>query len=354
MRLLLPHFFFFYFGAAAVVLSVLFTLAVRYAAVRWQVEDIPDLTRKRHVRPVPLLGGVGIFCSFWIIAGGAFWSGYLGPHIPFYKIAAVFTASLVLLLVGIYDDWRSSSPYTRLALTFLAVLITVFGGVTLATVTNPFGEPIGLGEWRIFSGINFSFGQLVVIVWLMFVMYTTKLLDGLDGLTTGIGAIGAIMILLLTMTVKFYQPGVGLLAFIFAAVLVGFLCFNFHPAKIFLGESGSLLVGYFLGVLAVISGSKIATTLLVIAVPMLDMLRVIVTRLIHKHPLFVGDREHLHFRLLDAGWSERATVLFLYAVALLFGVTTLFLQSTFKLVTLGFLALAMILVGVWLSRRPKV
>jgi UDP-GlcNAc:undecaprenyl-phosphate GlcNAc-1-phosphate transferase len=132
---------------------------------------------------------------------------------------------------------------------------------------------------------------------------------------------------------------------------LGFLVFNFKPASIFLGESGSLFLGFMLGVLAVISGGKIATTLIVVAIPALDVVRVIVVRLLRGRPISLGDREHLHFRLLDSGYSERTVVLVLYAVAALCGGLTLFLQSTGKLIALSILVLGMLALSIFFYRR---
>ena len=142
------------------------------------------------------------------------------------------------------------------------------------------------------------------------------------------------------------------MALVLAGTCLGFLLFNFHPAKIFLGESGSLFVGFMLGVLAVVGGGKLATALLVMAVPILDLARVMYVRHKRGQAIMQGDREHLHFKLLDRGWSERNVVILYYVVAAAFGTTTLFLQSYQKLLALGFLAIAMIAVGWRIANSP--
>ncbi len=340
---------------SALAASIIFTLVVRRIALRLEVVDWPDGQRKLHTNGRPLLGGVAIFGAFWLIVLILAQTGSLPSPLLRHSLLGAFMGSIALLVVGIIDDWRSLSPWIRLAAGALAVLITLAAGVGLDKITNPFGGVINLGGWKLSLGPLGTIALLgdgLVFMWLMGMMYTTKVLDGLDGLATGIALVGTLMIFFLTMTKKFHQPEVGLLALALAGVLAGFLLFNFHPARIFLGEAGSLLVGFLLGLLAVISGGKIATTLLVMAVPILDFLRVIVRRAWLGRSVFQGDREHLHFRLLDAGFSERSTVLLLYALAFLFGITTLFLQSAFKLLTLGFLAVLMLLVGFWLARRP--
>ena len=177
-------------------------------------------------------------------------------------------------------------------------------------------------------------------------MYTTKLLDGLDGLVSGISAIGAIIIFLLTTMTKYYQPDTALLSLIFSACCIGFLIFNFNPAKIFLGEGGSLFTGFMLGVLSIISGGKIATALLIMGIPILDAAWVILRRIFEgKSPFKTADRKHLHFRLLDLGMNQKQTVIFMYFLSAGFGISTLFLQSKSKLIALGVLALVMLIIG---------
>jgi UDP-GlcNAc:undecaprenyl-phosphate GlcNAc-1-phosphate transferase len=176
-------------------------------------------------------------------------------------------------------------------------------------------------------------------MWLLGMTYTTKLLDGLDGLATGVTTVGAVMIALLALSSAFFQPDVALLSMMFAAALFGFWLWNMYPAKIFLGEGGSTFLGYALGVLAIISGSKLATTLLVVGLPVLDVLVVIGRRWYQGKPIMKGDRSHLHHALLDAGLSPRLTVLVYMSVASLFGVTTLIFASWQKVIALGILTM---------------
>lgn len=343
-----------YFFLGSIVVSIFLTLVIKKVALMTDVIDVPRGERKLHVRPVPLLGGVAIFLSFWGVVGFACLRGVFVREINVYTLIGIFIASLLIVGIGVVDDMRSVSVWPRVIITALAVLVAIIGGVSLEIITNPWGGSFPLGSWGVrlpFIELFVSVGDIVVFFWLLGMMYTTKILDGLDGLATGIAAIGGLIIFFLTQTHRFYQPEVGLLALIFTGVCVGFLIFNFHPAKIFLGEVGSLLIGFLLGILAVISGGKIATALLVMAIPILDIIRVVYLRIIHHRRIFDGDREHLHFRLLDAGFKEPVAVLFLYAVAFIFGLTTLFLQSKTKLITLTSLVVAMILVGAWLRKK---
>ena len=188
-------------------------------------------------------------------------------------------------------------------------------------------------------------GSLVVFIWIMGMTYTTKFLDGMDGLVSGVSGIAGLVIFALSLAPQVMQTSTAFLAIIFAAVCFGFLPHNFHPAKIFLGEGGSTFTGFMIGVLSVISGGKIATALLVLGIPILDAAWVIVRRLWHGASPFVGDKKHLHFRLLDVGWSQKQTVLFLYFLSAAFGFTAVFLQSWGKLIALALLSAVMMIVA---------
>ena len=331
-------------------LSALLTLLVKKIAFKLGIIDSPDRQRKLHPQPTPLLGGVAIFLSFWLVAGYFLYIRPIyGLELLAAKMTGVFLAGLILIIMGAMEDKKPISPRWRLFITAVAAAVAVVGGLGLEKITNPWGGIIPLG---------LTLGNALVFVWLMGMMFTTKILDGLDGLSAGVAGIGGIVIFLLAVSQKFYQPNVALLAAIFAAACLGFLLFNFYPAKIFLGEGGGLFIGFMLGALAVISGGKIATALLVMAIPILDLARVAYVRFRKKQSIFQGDREHLHFRLLDAGFSQRQAVVFLYGLAFLFGITTLFLSSLYKLYALGGLLILMVVMNYLIDKklsyaRPK-
>ncbi len=339
------------------ILSLIFTFFTLKLAKKLDIVDKPEGIRKLHGRNVPLLGGLAIFLSFWSVVGYlSFFTDIFHRHIEPREFIGVFLGSVILMILGFFDDKENLSAKKRLMITCAAIAIAVLGGVDLQMVTNPFGGIINL---EIFGLDLFGYGHifiladLIVFFWLLGMMYTTKILDGLDGLTTGIVFIGALMIASLSNTAKFFQPETATLALILAGACLGFLFFNFYPAKIFLGEGGSLLLGFLLGVLAVIAGGKIATALLVMAIPILDLARVIFMRILHKQPFYKGDRRHLHFQLVDAGLGHRQSVILFYIIAFAFGFTTLFLQSWQKLLVLGLLCVAMLCLGFWLARKNK-
>lgn len=326
-------------------LSLATTYCLRTLARRFGIVDEPNQGRKRHAAPAPLLGGAAIFVAFWLVVWYLLiFHPILGLDILKQKLWWVFLASLLLILLGVADDIRGLPVSIRLVVTVLAAIIAVAGGLGLSKITNPFGGVFSL-PWLS--------GSILVFLWLMGMMYTTKISDGMDGLAAGIVAIGAVMISLFSATTKFFQPNVSLLALVFAGSCLGFLIFNFHPASIFLGEGGSLFIGFMLGVLAVISGGKLATALLVMAIPIFDLARVIAVRRRSGRSIFQADREHFYFKLLDRGFSERRIILGLYMLSAFFGASALFLQSGQKIIALLLLFLALAAVA-WYSGKKVI
>jgi UDP-GlcNAc:undecaprenyl-phosphate/decaprenyl-phosphate GlcNAc-1-phosphate transferase len=328
-------------------ISIIFTRLVIYLATRLKIMDKPDSDRKIHKREVPLLGGLAIFAAFFIILYFTHDKLLIGNLEPRHWLG-FFIGGIFLMIGGFFDDKYKLKPAQQIIWPILAIISVIAGGVEIEKITNPLGGYFYLGA---LSAVLISF-------WLLGMMYTTKLLDGLDGLVTGITAIGAVVIFLFTMSEKYYQPDIGLAALILAAACLGFLFFNWHPAKIFLGEGGSLFLGYALGVLSIISGGKIAIALLVMGIPILDVAWIIIRRLAEgKNPFKFADRKHLHFRLLNMGLGVKKSVLFFYAASIIFGLAALFLQSKGKVLALGVLSVIMILVVIffaYLDRKQKI
>jgi len=309
--------------------------------------DVPDKQRKIHTSPVPHSGGLAIYFSLVIVllavlaSSDTLTQGLIGLN----HYLGFFIGGAVLMLGGYLDDRYELSAKVTIWFPVVAALCVIGFGVEITKLTNPLGGVIEL------SGVQ---SDLLVFFWLMGVMYTTKLLDGLDGLASGVTGIGTFMIMLLSLSAAYYQPDVALLALVVLGVWLGFWYWNFNPAKVFLGEGGSTFVGFTLGTLAVISGGKLATALLVIGIPILDVAWQIIRRLREGglKNIVEGDRLHLHFRLFDLGWSQRRVILLYYAVAIAFGVSTLFLQSHQKLIALGSLVILMIVIA-WLLSNKK-
>lgn len=312
-------------------------------ALKFGITDKPDKERKIHACETPLLGGLAVFAAFFIVLYFAK-SELLAGNLEIRHWVGFFAGGIFLMIGGFLDDKFNLKPIQQIIWPMLAIASVIAGGVRIEKITNPFGGYFYLGILSI----------ALIAFWLLGMMYTTKLLDGLDGLVSGLAAIGACAIFLFTMAEKYHQPDVGAAALIFAAACCGFLIFNWHPAKIFLGEGGSLFLGYALGVLSIISGSKIAIALLVMGIPALDAAWTVVRRAIKgKNPFKFADKKHLHFRLLDSGLGVRKSVLLFYAVSAIFGTSALFLQSKGKILALAAVFAIMIFAVMFLAYLDK-
>ena len=331
--------------------AIILTYLVRWVALKYKIVDEPTESRKIHKKPMPLLGGLAIFFSFFLVLGyyAFFKNNFLSGEILVKNLVGVFLGGALLMIGGFLDDKYRLAPKWQIIWPVLAAVVVIGSGIGMNYITNPLG---GLFELNNLQFTLFHLGRvpykitlfadLFTFIWLLGMMYTTKFLDGLDGLVSGISTIGAVMIFFVSLMAEVAQPGTAMLAIIFAGACAGFLVWNFNPAKIFLGEGGSLFTGFILGVLSIIAGGKIATTLLIMGLPILDAAAVIVWRLLSRKSLVTADQKHLHFRLLDAGLSQRQAVLSLYFVTLAFGSSTLFLKSSgklFALVALGVLGI---------------
>ena len=337
-------------GIVACILTPLVAIVMR----RCKIMDNPKRkSRKIHRQPIPLGGGLVIFLTFF---GLLFLATVLKivvfPAVLQSQLYAIFFGALILVAGGLWDDARELSPRYQIIFPISASLIAVVAGIAPQFVTNPLGGVLAVNTIIPLAIGGLQGANILLFFWLMGMMFTTKFLDGLDGLVTGMVGIGAIIILLLTQQAAWWQPEVGFLAQLLAGACFGFLVWNFHPAKIFLGEGGSLVTGYLLAVIAVISGSKIITTLLVMGVPALDVARVILHRITKGKPVFVGDSEHLHFKMLESGLTQRQAVSIFYGIGFVFGISALFLNNTFKLI--AFLTIAVVLLCLtWFLARHK-
>ena len=346
---ILVYFMLFYYISFIIIagLSLLLSLSVMRLATKIGLLDRPDGVRKLQKKPIPLLGGLAIFIAFFaglyfvralLVSGDLELSHWLGFLI----------GGLVLMIGGFCDDKFNLPPRLQIIFPILAAIAPILGGVSIARLSNPVGGVMDVPA---------VLSAILIVVWLLGMMYTTKLLDGVDGLVSGLGVIGALVIFLFTSTTKYFQPDIAAAAWIFAAACFGFLILNFNPAKIYLGEGGSLFVGYVLGVLAIISGGKIAIALLIMGLPILDVAWTIIRRVAKgKNPFRFSDRQHLHHRLLDLGLTPRQTVAVFYIFAAVFGLSGLFLQSSGKLLALMILLglmLSLVIFFSWWERRRR-
>lgn len=323
-------------GLASLVLTLILTPLIRQLAIARGIVDQPG-GRRINKQPIPRMGGVAIVVSFWLVI---LISALIRPDLLNFtgqtilgidrNLFGVLLGSLILVTTGIIDDIRGLSPATKLVAQILAAVCVPLFGIHIQWLAHPLdGADIQLPLWL---------DNFLLICWIVGVINVVNWLDGLDGLATGISTIAALILFFLSLAPFVNQPATALLAVILFGSSLGFLRFNFNPARIFLGDSGSMFLGFMLAILAVISGGKLATAGLVLGIPILDAAWVILRRVATGQMPWSADRKHLHHRLLDAGLSQRQTVLLYWVFSGLFGVTAL-TQRTFGKVQMGLMML---------------
>ncbi len=308
---------------AAFLLSVFLVPAVRRLAIRVGALDQPDRVRKIHTEAVPRMGGVAIFIAFIVPVVGAYVVGwYWFPESRLFivlreqmnKAAGLLGAALLMLALGIYDDLRHASPRLKLLVQALAGVILCAVGITISSVREPFtGQMIEFGWWA----------YPLTVFWVMAVTNAINLIDGMDGLGPGVGLFVAGTMFVVSL---FYNtPLVSTVTSVLVGAIIGFLIFNFHPAKIFMGDSGSLFIGSLLAGVAVQGSVKRALLVPVIALalPIVDTTMAIVRRWSRGLPMSVPDKQHVHHRLIQAGFSQRQAVFILYGACTILGCAAL-------------------------------
>lgn len=332
--------------SALVLTPLVIRLAIRIGAV----DNPSEATRKIHERIMPRAGGIVIAGIFVVL------SLIFTPGSPTAAYWGALLASVVVFVVGLIDDVKRLSPWVKLVAQITASLIAIFMfGVGVEVISNPLGQQFDLGKTIVEIG-NVAIPIISVmfsLVWMVGMTNTMNFLDGLDGLATGVGGIAALILFLVSINPRIDQPATAVMALILLGACLGFLRYNFYPAKIFLGDSGAYFLGMMLGSLAIISGAKLATALLVLGVPVIDALWSVVRRLAHGKSPFSADRGHFHYILLDAGLSQRQAVLLIYALSLAFGLFALLgsgLEKLLALIVLIFVV-ALLMITFTLTRK---
>ena len=327
--------FFFISIFVSFIISLFLTPAVRnFFISRHWVEDPVVKNQKTHnataVSPVPRGGGIPIFVAITVTSL---------LLLPLDKhLLGILLAALVSLVVGVWDDIKDISPLSRFLTNILAALIVVGSGIGIAYISNPFtGGVFDLS----FLKINFNFlgdhsiwviSDLIAIVWIVWCMNIVGWATGVDGQLPGFTAISAFFIGLIGFrySTDITQWPVIILSGAVCGAYLGFLPFNFFPQSIMPGYSGKSLAGFFLAVLSILSGAKMATLLFLLAIPMIDAVYAIVRRLIHHRPIYLGDGQHFHHQLLKQGFSRRSIALIYWSFSLILGLISLFLNSSQK------------------------
>jgi UDP-GlcNAc:undecaprenyl-phosphate GlcNAc-1-phosphate transferase len=337
------------FGAAFLLALLLTPLAGRLGRRRGLV-DRPG-GRRRHAEPVPRLGGVALFLSFFAVASLVFLVEFVfqNPAVPddARRLRGVLLGTAFVFLVGLADDRFELKPGPQYVAQFIAALIAMAHIVFIQEVTNPLvGEPQRLPDW-----VTFGF----TVFWVMGMMNTVNWLDGLDGLAVGVGAIAALLFAIHSYNLAHaHEPmrvNVALFPTALAGACLGFLPHNFYPARVFMGSAGAMTLGYTLATLSILAPARIATALLVMGIPIVDMAWLIVSRWRRGVRPSQPGRDHLHFRLLDRGLSQRQIVALYYGFCAFLGSLALLMPSgLYKLLALIVTGVLMLTALVWLSR----
>lgn len=328
---------------AALALSALGTFAAMKLGERWGLVQTPG-GRRQHTRPVSRIGGVGLLLGFLLVSGWLYWAGPrpadTNLHLP---LLGAWLGTVVAMLGGLADDKFEFKAAPQFAIQFIAVIIALLTDVFIEEVTLPLIGPT-------------KFPPLIVVMltalWVMGMMNTVNWLDGLDGLAGGVGAIAAALFAIHSFQLQ--QPEVALYSLALAGACVGFVIFNFFPARVFLGSAGALGLGYALAALSIIAPARVATALLVMAIPIADVAFQIIHRWQRGQSPLQGDRGHLHFRLVDLGFSQRQIVLGYWLFCALFGAAALLLPSpALKLIAILVLSAFVVILLLTLSRRQN-
>jgi len=267
------------------------------------------------------------------------------------QLIGIIIALFILLVIGLLDDrYQNISPYFRLIIQFMAALIVVLTGIGIEFITNPLGGIIQLNQQFIFS---LTFGDMLALVWIVWVMNMINWSKGVDGQMPTIVFVASIILGLLS--VKLYlegdliQQNVAILSFITAGTSFALLLFNWYPAKIFPGFSGSTILGFMIAILAILSGAKLATAGLVLLIPAIDFAYTFIRRIIQgKSPVW-GDRGHLHHKLLEMGLSHQSISLFYFLGSVILGAIALNLSSSGKLFAAILVATVLLGAILWLN-----
>jgi UDP-GlcNAc:undecaprenyl-phosphate GlcNAc-1-phosphate transferase len=327
-----------------------FVLCVYLSAVStWYVRKLanargwihePKLDRHLHTIPVPRLGGVAIYFSFMsVVILAMALPHFFGTATPLHAKAMVslLGPALIVFLLGLYDDVYSLNAYWKFGIEAIAAIWLHAGGY-------------GIHNLRLIHGgqaLDSIYGLPLTILWVLLITNAFNLIDGLDGLAAGSALFSTVVVFVMSLIVP--NPLVAFLAIALTGATLGFLRFNFYPASIFLGDSGSLFIGFMLAALA-LAGSEKAPTIVAVAIPIvslglpiLDVVLAVMRRFLGGKPLFAGDRDHIHHKLLKRGLSQRGAVLVLYGVTTLFALLSLALLHGVAMIAL---VLAVIGIGI--------
>ena len=325
----------------AALLAYTLTPLVRVLAIKIKAIDVPTDGRRMHHKPIPRIGGLAIFLAFLITS--------IGFCRLDRELVTILIGGSALVLLGILDDVYRLNAFLKLAVQIVAALFAVSQGVTIDYICF-FGKYVAFGNWAI----------PITVFWIVGLTNAVNFIDGLDGLACGVSAISSIS-LCLTMLLSDSSVAHCLITALIAAACLGFLPFNANPARIFMGDTGALFLGYALSVLSVVGVFKSDMVLAffiplsIFGLPLADTFFAVVRRLAHGKSPFAPDRGHLHHRLIDMGFGQKQSVRILYAVCAILGISAVMLtgQSTRGGALMLVVGLAIFFVTFLILRNPK-
>lgn len=323
----------------AAVLSFICTPLVRKLAFKIGAVDIPKDNRRVHKKPMPLIGGLAIAIGVFV--------GIL-VFMPLDKASiSIMLGGLVILIGGIIDDVKELKPKHKMLVQIIAGIILIMGDVKIDFITNPFASGSGI--------IYLNWLSIpITLFWVVGITNTLNFIDGLDGLSAGVAMISSLSLMI--VAAKFGYTSVIILAALVAGACLGFLPFNFNPAKIFMGDAGALFLGFMLsaisieGVMKSVAAIAVLAPIIILGVPIFDTTFAIFRRLINGQSVAAGDKGHLHHRLLNRGFSQKKSVLILYAMSAIFGIFAILIAGANSRQAI-YLALAMIVISVLVAIR---
>ena len=298
------------------LISFISTPAVKKFAEKIGAIDIPKDERRVHNKPMPLMGGLAIYIAVVI-------TSLMYMNID-KRLVATLIGGTIILISGIIDDTKEMSARMKLLFQIVAAIVLIGGGVRIETITNPFSKT----SQFIYLGV---FSIPITIFWIVGITNTLNLIDGLDGLSSGIAMISSLSFMFVAN--KFNHAPVMVLSAILAGGCLGFLPFNFNPAKIFAGDTGALFLGFMLASLSIEGVMKSVATIafvvpiIILGVPIFDTAFAILRRLINGKSIMEADKGHLHHRFLKLGYSQKKTVLILYSISAIFGLFAVFITK---------------------------
>lgn len=320
---------------ACLVIAMVLTPTVARLAILVGAVDKPN-HRKVHSKHMPTMGGLAIFFAFFL--------GHLIFRYPHFQFQGIFYGGLIILAAGIVDDLFGLQPRWKLLAQFIATTVVIFyGQVYFHSFTIPYVGWVDPG----------FVGYIITYLWVIGMTNAINLIDGLDGLASGISSITFLTMYFLAAQVNDYF--VMTYALILAGSTMGFLIYNFHPAKIFMGDTGAMFLGYIVAVMAMM-GFRNATfisfvvPILILGVPVFDTVFAMVRRKIQGRPITQADKGHLHHLLMDLNRSQTKTVLIIYGISILFSAVAVIYDTVSPLMGVGLMGAGYILARFGLKR----